>query len=233
AGIDHGLRPEAVAELNLVARVAKEHDVPFTTTKVNLADGSNLQQRARQARHEALAAAAKKAKATHIALGHTADDRAETVLLRILRGTGPKGLAVMPAVAPPIVGDVPLVRPLVRARRRDVMAHLRRHGVPWAMDPSNFDGRFTRVRVRREVLPLLEDMSPSVVEHLCALADQAAEDMSIVEGDDPLSVLSRAQRDALKRAIANRKGGSTVRVSGGKDLRVAFFAGTPVVFVPE
>ena len=165
-------------------------------------------------------------------IGHTADDRAETVLLRILRGTGPRGLAAMPASAPPVVGDVPLVRPLVEARRRDVMAHLRRHGVPWAMDPSNFDSRFMRVRVRREVLPLLEDLSEGVVDHLCALADQAGEAVTTVEGD-PLEALSRAQRDALKRAISQRKGGSTVRVSGGKDLRVAFFEGTPVVFVPE
>lgn len=155
------------------------------------------------------------------------------MLLRIVRGTGPKGLAAMPAVAPPVVGDVPLIRPLVGARRRDVMAHLRRHGVPWAMDPSNFDSRFMRVRVRREVLPLLEDLSGGVVEHLCALADQAGESVRAADGDDPLEGLSRAQRDALKRAIAQRKGGSTVRVSGGKDLRVAFFEGTPVVFVPE
>lgn len=233
AGIDHGLRQEAVAELHLVARVAKEHDIAFAKTKVNVKEGGNLQERAREARHEALAKAAKQADATHIALGHTADDRAETVLLRIVRGTGPKGLAAMPAVAPPVVGDVPLIRPLVGARRRDVMAHLRRHGVPWAMDPSNFDSRFMRVRVRREVLPLLEDLSGGVVEHLCALADQAGESVRAADGDDPLEGLSRAQRDALKRAIAQRKGGSTVRVSGGKDLRVAFFEGTPVVFVPE
>jgi len=233
AGIDHGLRPEAVAELNLVARVAKEQDVPFTKTKVNLEEGGNLQERARQARHEALAKAAAKAGATHIALGHTADDRAETVLMRILRGTGPRGLAAMPAEAPPLVGDVPLIRPLIAARRKDVMAHLRRHGVPWAMDPSNFDSRFLRVRVRREVLPLLEDLSGRVVEHLCALADQAAEEIPVVDGDDPLESLNAAQREALERAIATRKGGSTVRVSGGKDLKVAFLKGTPVVFVPE
>lgn len=236
AGIDHGLRPEAVAELNLVARVAKDHDIRFIKTKVEVREGGNLQERAREARHTALAAAAEQEKATHVALGHTADDRAETVIIRLLRGTGPKGLAAMPAAAPAFVGDVPLVRPLIAARRRDVMAHLRRHGVPWAMDPSNFDNRFLRVRVRREVLPLLEDMSPRVVEHLCALSQQmmgAVTQTGSGAADDPIAGLSKTQRDALARAIAKRKGGSTVRVSGGKDLRVVFLEGTPVVFVPE
>jgi tRNA(Ile)-lysidine synthase len=238
AGIDHGLRPEAVAELNLVARVAKEHDIPFAKTRVEVGEGGNLQERAREARHAALAAAAEKAGATHIALGHTADDRAETVLMRIMRGTGLKGLGAMPPAAPGFVGDVPLVRPLIAARRRDVMAHLRRHGVPWAMDPSNFDNRFLRVRVRREVLPLLEDMDPRIVDHLCGLSAQAFTEaqssrMGGGEEDDPIAGLTGAQRQALAKAIKQRKGGTTVRVSGGKDLRVTFLEGTPVVFVPE
>ena len=96
--------------------------------------------RARVARLEALAAAARAAGAAVIATGHTADDRAETFLLRLLRGAGPRGLAVLPFRAPlPLAGaasrGVALVRPLLRARRADVLAHLERHAVPWSSDP--------------------------------------------------------------------------------------------------
>jgi tRNA(Ile)-lysidine synthase len=229
-GIDHGLRVEAVAELRLVARVAGDLGLRFTTTKVAVKRGGNLQARARQARHEALERAAVKEKATHVALGHTADDRAETVLLRMLRGAGLNGLGAMPMQAPSVVGEVPLIRPLLGARRSDVMAHLRRHGVPWAMDPSNDDRRFMRVRVRREVLPLLEELSPRIVAHLCDLAEEAAQHRP---DGEPLADLTRAQRQALTRAIEQRRGGATVRLSGGRDLKVVFLHGTPVVFVPE
>jgi tRNA(Ile)-lysidine synthase len=63
---------------------------------------------------------------------------------------------------------------MVHARRTDIDAHMARHGVPSSVDPSNADPRFLRVRVRKEILPLLERMSPRIVEHLCALADDAA-----------------------------------------------------------
>ena len=132
-----------------------------------------------------------------------------------------------------LFGDVPLIRPLLKARRRDVMAHLRRHGVPWAMDPTNEDRRFMRVRVRREVLPLLEELSPKVVDHFCDLADEAGERPTTAREGDPLAALTKAQRQALARAIEQRRGGATVRVSGGQDLEVAFLKGTPVVFVRQ
>jgi tRNA(Ile)-lysidine synthase len=106
--------------------------------------------------------------ADRIATGHHADDRAETLLIRLLRGTGPVGLAVLP----PRDGD--RIRPFYRARRADVDAHVSRHHIPHAIDPSNRDPRFLRARVRHELLPVLERLSPRVVEHLCSLADRAS-----------------------------------------------------------
>jgi tRNA(Ile)-lysidine synthase len=166
-GVDHGLRAEAAAELDVAAAMASELDVPFTRSRLKVEPGGNLQARARGARWEALRGAASRSGATAIATGHHADDRAETLLMRLLRGTGMRGLAVLP----PRDGD--RIRPLLRARRQDVLAHVARHGIPHADDPSNRDPRFLRSRVRHELMPALQRLSPRIVEHLCALADEA------------------------------------------------------------
>jgi tRNA(Ile)-lysidine synthase len=118
-----------------------------------------------------LKAAAARNGANRIATGHHADDRAETVVMRLMRGGGHvRNLAVLA----PRSGD--RIRPMIRARRADIDAHIARHGIPTALDPSNADPRFLRVRIRNEVLPVLERLSPRIVEHLCALADDAGTD---------------------------------------------------------
>jgi tRNA(Ile)-lysidine synthase len=167
-GVDHGLREESASELDLAEAFARSLAVPFGRTRVAVAPGGNLQARARTARWEALRGAASRAGADRIATGHHADDRAETLLMRLLRGTGPGGLAVLPP------RDGERIRPLYRARRADVQAHVSRHHIPHVTDPSNRDPRFLRTRVRHELLPLLERLSPRVVEHLCSLADRAS-----------------------------------------------------------
>ena len=167
-GVDHGLRPAATAELDSAAAFAGQLEVPFTRSRVKVEPGGNLQARARAMRWEALRAAASRAGAAAVATGHHADDRAETLIMRLLRGTGVRGVAVLP----PRDGD--RIRPLYRARRSDIDAHVARHRIPHALDPSNRDPRFLRTRVRHEVLPLLERLSPRIVEHLCSLADEAA-----------------------------------------------------------
>jgi tRNA(Ile)-lysidine synthase len=179
-GVDHGLRAEATAELNLAEAFARNLGVPFARTRVRVPEGGNLQARARHARYEALRAAAHAHGARRIATAHHADDRAETVLMRLLRGTGARGLAVLPprsGVARSgfeTSGCESLIRPMIRARRADVLAHVARHAIPHAHDPSNENPRFLRTRIRREVLPLLEELNPGIVAHLCALADQLA-----------------------------------------------------------
>ncbi len=220
AGVDHGLREEADDELMLVAAQCEALGVAFHRIDVSVDVGSNLQERARLARHAALQRCATRTQADVIALGHTADDRAETLLLRMLRGAGPRGLSAMPSASSGIEGDVRLVRPLIRARRGDVMRHLQRHNVPFAEDPSNADRRFMRVRVRHELLPLLESLSPAVVTHLCSLADMLSTE------DDPLAGLGRAQRQELERTLRQGVGGSlraiTLRLKGDRELLVQF-----------
>lgn len=167
-GVDHGLRPEARRELDLAETFCASLGVPFARTKVRVAPGGNLQARAREARHAALESARKKGRAVVIATAHHADDRAETVLIRILRGTGIQGLGVLP----PRAVEAPLVRPFFLATRADIEAHVARHAVPFSADPSNGDPRFVRVRIRNEVLPLLRDLNPGIARHLCRLADE-------------------------------------------------------------
>jgi tRNA(Ile)-lysidine synthase len=219
-GVDHGLRAEADAELALARGLASQHGVPFGISRLSVARGSNLQARARAARLAALRAAAASADTAVIATAHHADDRAETLLLRLLRGAGPRGLAVLP----PRAGD--LVRPFIRARRAAIVAHLSRHGIPFATDPSNADPRFLRVRVRQDLLPLLESLSPRVVDHLIALADQLGRapiaPAALAEG----APLGRAQRDALERALQRGLRRARVWLPGDRSACVDFPSGT-------
>src|SRR5206468_2118927 len=121
---------------------------PFGRTRVAVGHGANLQARARTERYTALARAAEGVGANLIATAHHADDRAETVIMRLLRGAGPQGLSVL------LPRSGSLIRPLVRARRSDVLVHLRRHEIRYAEDPTNRDRRYLRARVRYELVPL-------------------------------------------------------------------------------
>jgi tRNA(Ile)-lysidine synthase len=215
-GVDHGLRQEAASELDLAEAHAARLGVAFARTSVAVAPGGNLQARARAARYQALEAAQVAAGATLIATAHHADDRAETVLLRLLRGAGSRGLAVLP----PRVGN--RIRPLLRARRLDVLAHLERHRISFAEDPSNRDRRYLRARVREEVLPLLVQLSPGIVAHLNALADEllAGETGEAFVHLPAMLELGRAQRTLLHRALHRRQRGARVLLKGGYEARV-------------
>ena len=215
-GVNHGLRPEAASELELARQCAERCQVPYSESSLRLQSGGNLQARARTARYASLRRAAAQVGADWIATGHHADDRAETVIMRLLRGAGPRGLAVLPARA----GE--LLRPMIRARRADVLAHLHRHAVLFAEDPSNQDRRYLRVRVRREVMPLLESLSPRLVEHLCALADQVdapAPPELFDFGGRPVP-LGREHTTQIQRARRLRLSGVRVRLPGGREIAV-------------
>jgi len=212
-GVDHGLRPEAARELDLAAESAARLGVPFARTAVDCAPGGNVQARARTARRNALEHAARKEHATRIATAHHADDRAETVLIRLLGGARPPALGVLPA------RDGAWIRPMIRARKADVSAHLGRHSIDFANDPSNLDRRFLRARIRMDVMPLLEELSPAIVEHLTALADELSGRAlpDVVDAAGRPVRLRRAQLGALRRAVElNRP--VTVRISGGREL---------------
>lgn len=222
-GVDHGLRPEAGHELDLAETFATSIGVPFDRTRVVLTPGSNVQARARTLRWHALATAARRRGAA-IATAHHADDRAETVLMRLLRGAGALGLGVLPpqAKAPGShaeAAEAPLVvRPILRARRKDVLLHLERHGVPCATDPSNVDPRYLRTRVRRDVLPLLAELDPNVVRHLEALADELVSLRSLPPENAAARQrlpLPRSTLEALARMVASGSQDARVWLPGG------------------
>jgi tRNA(Ile)-lysidine synthase len=206
-GVDHGLRASATGELDLAERFARGLDVPFARTIVAVAAGGNLQARARDARHAALRTAATATGCDRIATAHHMNDRAETLLLRLLRGAGPAGLAVLP----PRAGV--LIRPFLRADRAAIDAHIRRHDVPFAVDPSNRDPRFLRARVRHELMPLLTELSPRIVEHLCALATQLDHENAANPRSTPS--LPRATRLALAALVERRSSNGEVLLPGG------------------
>lgn len=138
--VDHGLRDGSDREADHVAALARRFGAGFRSCRVPVADGPNLEARARAARHGALGPAA--------LVGHTLDDRAETILLHLLRGSGAAGLG---ALAP---GDPR--RPLLRLRRAETEGLCTALGIEVLQDPTNTDPRFTRNRIRHEVLPLLD-----------------------------------------------------------------------------
>jgi tRNA(Ile)-lysidine synthase len=163
--VDHGLRPESRKEAAAVHRLARGLDVRHRTVCWRgPKPATGLQQKARAARYRMLAAAARSAKAGCILTAHTLDDQAETVMLRLLRGSGPSGLAGMARTAPlaPEFQDagakratrLKLVRPLLDLPKARLIATLRAANVDFAEDASNVDPRFMRVRVR-QLMPLL------------------------------------------------------------------------------
>lgn len=163
-GVDHGLRPEAGAELDLAERLAEQCGVPFRRVQLAVPAGSNLQHRARDARYQALRTVAM-VRDGFVVTAHHADDRAETVMIRLLRGVGAGSLGVLPELG----GD--LFRPMLNLRRTDVLGYLKRWEVPYASDPSNLNEKYLRVWLRKKVMPLLEERSPRIVEKLCHVAD--------------------------------------------------------------
>lgn len=181
ASIDHGLRPESADEVERVGAFAAALGVPFVGARVDVPiDGASIQARARKRRYEKLHEIAATQSATQIALGHTQDDQAETVLARVLRGAGIRGLTGIEARRADHV-----VRPLIDCRRADVLAYAAERQLGFVQDPSNHQRAFERVRIRHEVLPVLLSEDPRVVEHLSALSDEAAELNAYFEAATP------------------------------------------------
>ncbi|GAC1584072.1 MAG: hypothetical protein NVS3B24_23120 [Candidatus Dormibacteria bacterium] len=171
--VDHGVRGDSAAHAEGASRFAAELGVPYEVVRVRARGrGENA---LRQARYAALEAAAVRLGAHSIALGHTATDQAETVLLHLLRGSGVGGLAGMR------VRDGLRFRPLLEVSRAAVEAHCARHGMLPLRDPSNDDASFTRNRVRHELMPLLEKrFNPRVQAALGRLANAAYDEHAVV-----------------------------------------------------
>lgn len=187
ACFDHGLRPppETAGDRRAVDAIAGRLGRRALHGNPSRPIGDS-EAAAREARYRWLAHACVEAGATHCVTGHTLDDQAETVLLRLVRGTGNGGLAAMMSDAPwpvPVEGDeLRLVRPLLGVRRSQVLAYLDALGIEARYDSTNEALAFGRNRVRHRVLPELHALNPRAEEALAAAANLARLDEEALDG---------------------------------------------------
>lgn len=201
--VDHGLQPGSDAVARRAAEQVRALGLPADVVRVHVGRDGGPEAAARTARRRALLESAGDGV---VLLAHTLDDQAETVLLGLGRGSGPRSLAGMRAV------DDPWVRPFLTLRRADTEAICRAHELePWT-DPHNADPRYRRVRVRHEALPLLEDvLGGGVAEALARTADLVRDDADLLDAmavdllTDDVEVLARlgpALRSRVLRRLA-------------------------------
>jgi len=193
AHFDHGLRAdEDHADTLFVEEQARSRGLPFEVERAPaLGDRTgSLEERAREARYAFLERVRQAHRAERLALGHTLDDQAETVLMRLLRGAGPTGLAAIPPVREPGI-----IRPLIRVRRREIEACLESEGLSWRLDPTNQETRYLRNRIRLELLPHLLRLQPRLVEHLGDLADLVREEDEFLDRLSLQWITANAEKD--------------------------------------
>ncbi len=229
ATVDHGMRAESGAEAAMVARICAERGIVHQTLPVTIAPG-NIQDAARSARYNALAEWAVRNGIGAIATAHHADDQAETLVMRLNRASGLAGLAGVRARAlVPGGSSLPLLRPLLGCRRSELGAVVAAAGLDPALDSSNHDPRFDRVRVRQQLAGCDWLDVPALAHSASHLADAAAALDWAVErewteavtiGDDAIIYRPQAPRAiglrVLARAIAllggNPRGGEVARL---------------------
>jgi tRNA(Ile)-lysidine synthase len=202
--IDHGLLPGSAAVSAGVAAWAHAQGAAAVVRRVDVVRRGSLEAAARTARYAALDALADELGLACVLLGHTARDQAETVLLRLLRGTGPAGLAAIP------VQRDRFVRPFLAIERAAIDAYARARALPIWHDPMNEDRRIARVRVREEILPALRRENPRLDAALVRLARSCAEWLEVIDAQArrfarfPIDSLTLAAEPAAirKRALS-------------------------------
>ena len=207
AHFNHGLRPrDDAAETRFTATLADAMDLPFVTEKALTPPGGNgmsLEEEARDLRYEFLHGAKTAHGAQKIALGHTLDDQAETVLMRLLRGSGIRGLSGIPPVRHPDI-----IRPLIEVTRREIEGYLVHRNLKHITDPSNLEKQHFRNRIRLELLPQLKTYQPEIVRIL----GQTAE------------IMRNEDRWMEKEAMGWIEGAVTVSETGDQSLPLEAFA---------
>jgi tRNA(Ile)-lysidine synthase len=205
AHFDHGWRPESQSDRDFVAEHSAMWGFEFRSARAP--DGTpKTENAARELRYDFLRRIAAETDSTAIALGHTQDDQVETLLLHLLRGSGSRGLAAMRR------RDGDLARPLLDVSRKDIEAYLARLHLTPLRDPSNEDTRFTRNRLRRQVLAAIDAFEPSARELLARTADILAEEDDYLNqqvANLPQDIASRrpeffALPPALQRRLVRR-----------------------------
>jgi tRNA(Ile)-lysidine synthase len=209
---NHKLRGAASdADETFVAKLAAKHGLPFHVGRADVAakakrDKANLEDTARRARYGFFARLVEDGHVTRVAVAHTADDQAETVLAHILRGTGLAGLGGIH----PVAGRI--VRPLIGLRRAELRAYLKSRKQTWREDATNRDTARMRARIRKKLMPLLEKhFQPAAVKHLTNLAELAREDevfLSLLTRERAAAIFEKdadSARVSVKELLASRQ----------------------------
>ena len=187
AYFNHQLRPEAEEELLHVQTIAEEMGIRFicgseNVTRFGQIHGQSIEAAARELRYRFLFSSARNLKADAVAVGHHANDQVETVLMHILRGSGLEGLSGMAFRSITAWdGQIPLVRPLLRISRTDILKYCDEGGLNPVLDSSNLETLFLRNRIRLNLLPQLEEMAPGVTQRIWNLSRLAASDLQLIK----------------------------------------------------
>lgn len=187
AHFNHRLRSEAEEDARFVAHMAQEWGLPYIQGEADVQTYAqekhlSLEAAARELRYRFLFSAAEEGAAQAVAVGHTADDQIETILLHLLRGSGLKGLLGMEyrSYLHDFSPHIPLVRPLLGTWRKEIEAYCAQHGLTPRQDVSNRSTQFLRNRIRLELLPLLESYNPRLREHLLQMSELLRDEYQII-----------------------------------------------------
>ena len=202
AHLDHRLRKSSSKDAKWVADLSAQLGFKSVIGRAKIAEESddNLEQAARNARYAFLERTAKKVSASYVLTGHTMDDQAETVLLRLMRGSASLGLGGMEALRPLAKNSsIKLVRPLLWARRAETEDYCRLRRINFLSDEMNDDLTFARVKVRKQLLPLMQSFNNRIVEAISRTATHLRDDGAVL-GSDSDALLQRA-------AVSNEQSG--------------------------
>lgn len=246
AHFNHGLRRDAAEDAAFVAAMSQtlgleRHEGSADVLACSQRDGVSVEEAARRLRYEFLTRVAGEVGATAIATGHTLDDQAETVLLRLLRGSGLDGLAGIPPVRQS--DGIRIVRPLLELSRTEILAYLNAIGARWREDSTNWDREILRNHIRLVLLPALEGYNPDVRRTLARVAALLRDEAQVVQslavpeiaktlsGNAPrvrvartpfarlpAALQRRALREAVQRVRGNLRGVRFVHIEGARRL---------------
>jgi tRNA(Ile)-lysidine synthase len=226
--VDHGLRPEETPlEIEFCKNLCEKLKLPFIKKSIDVKSyvqekAMNKQAAARELRYQVFEETAFEIKAHKIALGHTADDQAETLLMRLLRGSGPTGLSGVPPIREKFI------RPLIEIERKEIDRDLQEEGIDFIVDSSNLRRDYLRNKIRLSLIPMMKELNPNMVETLSRIAEIFREEeryfkiivaktlMRLISRKSdsrielflsPLEVMERViLRRALRKAIDETKG---------------------------
>ncbi|HET9711702.1 MAG TPA: tRNA lysidine(34) synthetase TilS, partial [Pyrinomonadaceae bacterium] len=219
AHLDHKLRKTSARDARWVADLAAKLGFESVTGRAKVgeiarANNDNLEQAAREARYAFWERTAKRKSARFVLTAHTMDDQAETVLLRLMRGSAGAGLGGMEAMRS-LGGSVQLVRPLLWARRSDTENYCRLRKAEFLVDEMNNDPGFARVRVRQQLLPLMQSFNNRIVEAISRTAAQLREDGAVLVSDSD-DLLGRASVTSAEEEGETKTQALDVKVLSGE-----------------